>query len=160
MAIYDSIDFKWTWDGDYVLGQDGDIADSGSSGDYLESLITEVHTVLRSEFGDWQYDPNLGTNLSDFVGEPNSRENGQQIEQRIQSRLVAAQLLRPEDVIVKVIPTGKHEIFVTITVNATSTPLNKLEPGSSLIVSLVYDTLEDNVFFLDQSESARQAGSF
>lgn len=160
MANYDSIDAKWTWDGDYVVGFDGDIGGSEADGDYLESLLTEIHTVLRSEFDDWQLDPNVGTNLSDFRGEPNDRETAVRIEQRIKGRLAAARILKAEDIAVRVVPTGRHEVLIIISLNVTSTPQNNLEPGQPLVVSVVYDTLEDSVFFLDESQESRAGRSY
>jgi hypothetical protein len=160
MPIYDSIDLSWTWDGDYILGQDGDLKGSDEGGDLLESLLTEIHTVLRSEFDDWQHDPNVGANLSDFRGEPNSRETADLIKQRIKGRLAAARILQSEDIVVQTIPTGRHELLIVISLNVTSTPENNLEPGEPLVVTLVYDTLEDSVFFLDESQASRQARSY
>jgi hypothetical protein len=160
MAIYDSIDFSWSWDGDYIEGLDGDLKDSSGDKNLLESLVTEVHTVLRSETGDWLLDPSVGANLSDFRGEPNNRNTGKGLEQRVKGKLIATGIIRQEDLNVRVVPVGRHEVLTIIKVNATATPLNGLTPGQPLIISLVYDTLEDSVFFLDETEASRRARSF
>ena len=50
MADYDSIDLDFTWDGDYVVGIDGDLGDT--SKDLLQSLENEVRDILKAEFND------------------------------------------------------------------------------------------------------------
>lgn len=158
MATYDSVDAAWSFDGDYQIGHDGDLKDTSS--DYLLSVVNEIQTVVKSEFGDWAKDPNVGANLSDFVGEANDRDTGKAIEDRIRSRIVAIGIVRPEDLKIGVLPVSRHEVMISISVNATATSLNNLTPGEPLTVTLVYDTLENNTFFFEESASSRQDRSF
>lgn len=153
MANYDSVDLDFTWDGDFSVGIDGDFADNKD--DLIRSLENEIHTVMRSEFDDWEKHPNLGANLSEFRGEPNSRENGRRMEERIRSRLVAIRLVSDEDVDVRVVPVQIHQVLVMVAVRATSTPNNRLEAGQPVVVQFIYDSLEDSVFYLPPSELAR-----
>lgn len=154
MGNYDSIDLDWSWDGDYILGDDGDVRDTGY--DLLRSLVNELHTVARSEFGDWQEHPNVGSNLSDFRGEPNIREVGEAFRKRLVSRIVAAGLVLPEDISVRVVPIAKHQVAAIITIQATATSGNNISIGEPIVTTLVYDSLEDSVFFVEESRSARQ----
>ena len=158
MGLYDSIDLNWQWFGDYAIGKDGDLADT--SNDALLSLANEIQTVCAAEFDDWAMDPNVGAGLSDFVGEANDRATGKAIENRLLSRIVAIGIVRPEDMKVRVVPVGRNEIMATITVNATATSLNNLRPGEALTVTLLYDTVEQEVFFFEYAESSRTARSF
>lgn len=151
MANYDSIDLDWTWDGDYVIGEDGDIGDTRA--DLLKSFLNELHTVLRSEFDDWQEHPNLATNLSEYRGEPNVREVAVDMQQRIVARIAAVGVARAEDLNVRIVPVGKAQVLTIIQVNAMSTPGNNLTVGQPLVVSFLYDSLEDSIFFMEESKA-------
>ena len=153
MALYDSIDLDWTWDGDFIEGEDGDIKDTAE--DYITSLHNEIRTVIRSEYSDWQAHPVLGCNLSDFRGEANTRKTAEAIKARIISRLVAAGAVRQEDVFVRVIPVHAHQVLIIIRINTTPTVNNSLEPGEPTVVAFTYDSLEDSVFFLPPSQLER-----
>ncbi len=150
MANYDAIDLSWTWDGDFIIGEDGDLADT--SADYLSSLENEVRTVMRSEFTDWQEHPILGCQLSDFRGEPNTRATADAIKMRIISRLTAIGIVRQEDLSVRIVPVHAHQVLVLIDISAAATVNNGLEVGESLIVAFTYDSLEDSVFFLPPNQ--------
>lgn len=152
---FDSIDLDFSWDGDFILGNDGDVKDTRD--DLLRSFINELHTIARSEFNDWQEHPNLGANMSEFRGEPNTREVGEAMQNRLVSRLVAASLVQPEDVEVRVVPVGRHQVLCVISVSATATSGNRLTIGQPVVVTLVYDSLEDSVFFLEESQTSRNA---
>lgn len=154
MANYDSIDLDFTWDGDFKIGDDGDIADTRS--DLIQSLRNELHTILRSEFDDWELHPQLGANISEFRGQPNSRKIGRAMEDRIRTKVIGATIVQPEDIVVQVLPVGRHQVLTTITVNAASTPNNNLDPNEPLAIAFLYDSLEDSVFFLDESNTARE----
>lgn len=150
---YDSIDLAFTWDGDYVIGEDGDIGDTSS--DFISSLVQEIQTVVKGEFGDWEKFPNLCAGLNDFNGEPNTRATGDKIINRITSKLTSVGLVKVEDLKVKVVPIGTSQVLVSIRVQATPTPNNSLQLGQPLVVTLVYDTIEQSVFFLPDNVSAR-----
>jgi len=148
---YDTLDLDFSWDGDLVLGSDGDLGDNRDDG--IRSLENEIRTVVKSEMGDWQHHPSLGANLSEFRGEPNTREIGKKIEQRVVSSLTNTGIVRLEDLKVRVVPTSVHAILIIITVTAQATPYNRLSQGESIVVSLSYDSLEDSVFFLPPSRT-------
>jgi len=145
MSLYDSIDLFWTWDGDMATGSDGDIKDT--SEDYLLSFRQEIATVVKSETGDWESDPILGATLSDFLGEPNSRENGEAIESRIAIKLVEAGVVQREDIDVKVTPVSVHQVMIMINVIVVGTTANKMT-ANTVSVNLLYDTMENNLFFM------------
>lgn len=145
MSLYDSIDLLWTWDGDFATGDDGDIKDTKE--DALLSLRQEIATVVKSEIGDWESDPAIGATLSDFLGEPNSRENGEAIESRISIKLVETGVVQREDVDVKVTPVSVHQVMIMINVVVVGTTANKMT-ANTVSVNLLYDTMENNLFFM------------
>ncbi len=156
MAVYDSIDLEFTWDGDYTIGDDGDIGDTED--DYITSLIQEIRTVVQGDFGDWEKFPNLCAGLNDFNGEPNTRSTAKKIEDRVFSKITSIGLVKAEDLQVKSAPIGTSQILVTVRVQATPTPNNSLQLGQPLIITLVYDSIEQSVFFLPDNVSARDGG--
>ena len=144
--IYDAIDMDWEWSGDYILGDDGDLKDT--SDNQLRSLETEIGTICKASLLDWERDPTIGCHLSDFIGEANTRETGKDIENRIRNQLIAAQLVKPEDIFVKVVPVGLYRVMVIIRVLTIATANNKLVPGDMLSVSLVFDSTEQSEMVL------------
>lgn len=154
MANYDAVDIDWSWDGDHLVGPDGDIADT--SDDYSRSLVNEITTVIKSELLEWEKDPTIGADLSDFVGEPNTRENGARLEDRVRTRLVDSGIVVPEDLTVRVIPLSIHRVMISITVLALATVNNDLTVGEPIVVNLVFDTTENGTFVLPISELRKE----
>lgn len=153
MANYDAIDLAFSWDGDFSAAPNGDLLDT--SDDHIVSLENEIRDEMKSEFGDWQLHPQRGANISEYRGEPNTREVGLSMRDRAYSRLVAAGLVRPEDLTIRVVPVSISQVMIIIRVHATATPNNRLTVGQPLVVSLLYDTVEDSVFFFQESKTSR-----
>lgn len=146
MAIYDSIDTRWSWDGDYDVDIQGDLADTKDN--LLESLAIEIQTALKSEMGDWQMDPSIGANLFEFRGEANTRELGAAITDRVKSSLVTQGIVFASDLSIRVVPTHPNEVLIIVTVSATPTQANGLSIGEPVQVTFLYNTTEHDLFFL------------
>jgi hypothetical protein len=144
---YDDTDIRWTWNGDFGLGSDGDLADT--TGDHLESLIQEIHTVIASEFDDWEIYPNRAAGLGDFVGEGNTRSTGDQIHDRVRLALTSSGLVREEDLAIRVIPVHMHRVLIHIKVNALPTANNKLL-DDPLVTQILFDYNERGIYTLDR----------
>jgi len=144
MANYDSIDLDYTWDGDYRIADDGDIKDT--TDDYTKSFVNEITTIVKADLLDWELEPTLGTNLSDFVGEANTRENGEAIEDRVRISLIDSGIVSPEDLFVRVIPLSIHRVMISIAVLTLATSNNRLSAGEPVVVTLVFDTTEGGIF--------------
>jgi hypothetical protein len=143
---YDKIDLEWTWNGDFNVGRDGDLADTES--DQIQSLIQEIQTVAQSALDDWAEHPSLGAGIDDFVGEANSRETARKIESRLEGALTLNNIVRDEDLNVRVVPIGPHTILVTITVEALATQNNSLE-NNTVTTTVVFDYFERGVVFVE-----------
>jgi len=154
MANYDAIDLEWSWDGDYSIDENGDLKDT--SADLIESIVQEVRTVIKSESFDWEKDPTVGANLNDFKGEPNNRFTGQAIQDRIKSAISNIGVAQSGDISVRVVPVHNNQVLILVRILAEASPGNSLEPGDLVRVDLVYDTLEDGVFFLLDDQVAKQ----
>lgn len=155
MGNYDSIDLDFTWSGDYVVGQDGDLGDT--SDDFIRSLVNEVRTVCQSEYGDWERDPAVAADLADFRGEPNTRVTGDKIRDRVKSRIVSTGIVRAEDLFVRVTPVHIHQVLVMIRIQAQATPGNSLVVGEPIQINLIYDSSEHDIFFLPPPAHEREA---
>lgn len=155
MANYDSYDLDWSWDGDFIRGDDGDFKDT--SYDAIQSLLNEIRTIVRSEIGDWQLHGLLASNLSDFLGEPNTEETANNIRERIISSLSTFETVLPSDLNVRIVPVQRHLVMILISISIEATQFNSVTAGEPVKVALTYDTLEDTVFFLQESELNKQA---
>lgn len=157
MATYDSNDALFTWDGDYEVGPDGDLGNSLSNP--IAPLLTQIHQILRSETGDWLNHTFMGSNLSDFHGEPNTPASAKLLEERIRSSLTAYNTVRSEDLIIRVIPINSNQLLIALAINVNATPTNGLKPGEPAVISLTYDSLEDQVFFMPINQLVRNYGA-
>lgn len=146
MGFYDDIDLDFSWQGDFLIGSDGDLKDT--SDDYLLALVNDIRDITKSELGDWYKDPQFACSLSEFQGMKNTRETGKALENRVKSRIIALNLVKSEDLIVKVTPVHINQVMILITILATSTPENKLEIGEPIKLSFVYDSTENGIYFM------------
>jgi len=148
-GVYDDIDVRFAYNGDFLLGDDMDLKDT--SDDTIDSMIEQLHDVAASAFQDWELYPNRGATLDDFVGEPNTRETGDRIHDRLKLSIIAAGILAEEDMEIKVIPVHINKVLVMIKVSAIATPTNSLGSGNNIVVKFVFDYLERGVFFWNQT---------
>lgn len=153
MSNLDSIDLDFSWNGDYLIGHDGDLLDT--SDDLLRSLVNEIQTIVKSDFGDWLKQPNLGAGLNDFKGEGNTRDTGNKIKQRLVTKLTANNLLRQSDLQIKITPVHTHQVLIMIRVQADATAGNHLQAGQPVIVNLIYDSSEGAIFYLPENQIKR-----
>lgn len=150
MGIYNAIDLQWEYDGDFAVGKDGDLKDT--SYDEIQALIQEVQSVVRSKFKDWKAHPSLTANLQEFRGEPNTRQTGKRIEERIFSTLVNNSIVQAGDLNVRVVPVHIHQVAVLIRISALATPQNSLVLGQPIVITLIYDSVEDSVFYIPENK--------
>jgi len=150
---YDSVDFDFTWDGDLVLDTQGDLKDTSS--DLLMSIKNEIFTVVKSSLGDWREDINVGADLDDFIGEPNSRDTAEGIETRLRSAL--SEILAVQDLGIRIIPVNIYKILIVLTLEVLPTPQNGLKAGTTIKITFLYDYLEKGVY-VDIEDYAHFAG--
>lgn len=139
---YDSIDIDFSWDGDLIVDQQGDIQDT--SYNLLTSLQNEIFCILKSDLEDWRETPNYGADLGDFIGEPNIESVAKAIEERVTSALSI--IIAQSDIKVRVVPVGVHRVLLTVNVEVLATTGNKLRAGDLVSVSFIYDYFERGVF--------------
>jgi len=139
---YDSVDLDFSWDGDLLLDNQGDIKDT--SEDLLLSIRNEMFTIVKSSLGDWKEDITVGADLDDFVGESNSRETAENIKIRLESSL--SQLVSVSDVEIRVTPVSIYKVLISLSLAVLATAENRIQSGTVISATFLYDYLEKGVY--------------
>ena len=140
--IYDSIDFDFTYDGDFVVDETGDIADTAD--DLLRSIKNEIFSYVISDLQDWREHPNIGSDLADFVGEPNVKATAEAIQSRLQASL--SQIVASSDLGIRVVPVGIHKVLIILNILVKATVENRRQSGDTISISFLYDYFDRGVF--------------
>ena len=148
-GVYDAIDMRWTWNGDYSLGHDGDLADTST--DVLLSLLQDIHDVCASAAQDWELLPNWGAQLDDFIGEPNVRSRANMLHDRVRLALTNTNTVAEKDLQIRVIPVHRHKVMILIAIQVMPTARNQLaETTNKIRTALVFDFVEQGMLFWDK----------
>lgn len=147
--VYDAIDLRFGWNGDYSVSPDGDLEDTSTN--TLQSLIDQIHDICASALKDWEIYPARGAGLDDFHGEPNTRSTGTRIHDRLRIAIVSAGLVAENDLSIRVAPIHINKVLILISIDAVPTEANGLVAGEELVISLVFDSVEQETFFLDKT---------
>lgn len=146
---YDATDLSFGFDGDFTIGQDGDLGDTSS--DAIIALRQEVQSIVKSEFGDWKAHPTFAANLSEYIGEPNTRTIGKAIEERVKSSIISHGVVKAEDLDVRVLPVHIHQMLILIKIMAMATPDNSLVLGQPIVTALIYDSVESSIWHVNEN---------
>ena len=142
--IYDRTDLAWSTRGDLVIGHNGDIMDTYE--DPLRSLYQEVRTRVMSVLGDWILYPDLGANIEDFVGEPNTKLTAEAIKTKIVASITRNGLIHNADLQVKYSPIDIDKIMFRISIAVAPTAING---GSNYLgLNFLYDYSENHAYFV------------
>lgn len=95
MANYEAVDLRFSADGDLIVDGGGKMLDSATFP--LLSLKQEIITRVRSNIGDWNDHPWLGTNMQAFIGEPNNEDTIQKIVSSLRHGLTVDNLVSNDD---------------------------------------------------------------
>jgi len=145
---YDNTDLYWSWNGDYAFAA-GDLKDTST--DALRSLMQDIHTVCASSMRDWENYPGLGATIDDFLGEPNNASTAARVSDRLKISLVAAGVANSNDLHIKIVPVHMNKVLIVIGIDAIATAFNTLSPDDKLVVTFVFDSVEQQMTFLDQT---------
>lgn len=102
-------DIKMTLDGDLVI-------DAGDIGlvNGIDWFVQEVNKIVRTNNPEWELHPNVGASLEDFAGQPNVREVGRAIEERLHAKITEDNIQFPGTLSIKVVPVSISDIKVYI----------------------------------------------
>ena len=146
---YDIVDIQYSAHGDLAIATveqsqlGGDI--STTAHDRIKGIQQLITTYIRSTKGAFRDMIDVGTDLDSFIGEPNTRELGEKIQQAITNTLVNAGVVRAGDLRVSVTPIDIHSILVSLHLNAAATPQNSLKQDG-LVLAYMFDTIEADMW--------------
>ena len=142
MALnYDAIDLIWSTPGDYIIGPDGDLADTRF--DVLLAIAQDLYDRCKSDTGDWQEIPLMGATLSDFAGEPNTAANGRSIRDRLWNALQVYGTISGSDLSIDVFPVAKDKIAIKVQLRVAPTAQNRHSRLFERVI--VYDYAENHI---------------
>lgn len=131
------VDLYWTQEGDFALDTSKEDLRS-TKDDHYRCLVQQILGRVMSNKGDWDLQKSTGCNVSDFLGQANTRITGQKLQERLVSELTRDALVSPSSLRVDVVPTGKSSIEIFIQV---------APPGSrqAIRLSFGYDLSENRL---------------
>tara|TARA_R110002020_G_scaffold268819_3_gene484129 strand:- start:79579 stop:80034 length:456 start_codon:yes stop_codon:yes gene_type:complete len=140
--LYDTNDLFFSFEGDFDVDESGDLRDTLY--DPLRSIRQQILTRVKSEKGDWQYQGSIGANLSNFVGEPNSRETGMAIKNAVRVALGQHALVDLNGVKIDVMPISRTMIALRVEVAYLRTSENSV--SDPLLLNFLYDYIDNNIY--------------
>lgn len=141
-AIQDKVDLLFGSTGDFALGQDNDLADTG--GDVLYSFKQECLSRIKSGTLDWALHPYLGSDLDDIAGEPSSREVAERGVEKIRNALTMGAFIPVADVNIKYTPVKNNAIFYVLKIKVAPTIENDMT--SEVQLNLLFNIDQKNIF--------------
>lgn len=87
------------------------------------ALKQTIHSRLRTDAPDWYHHPSMGGNLTDLIGEPNTRETGEWGAELIMQAMTYDGMLSPLQLSIRPTPISDTDIvfFVTVALDETET---------------------------------------
>jgi len=141
MKSYRVNDLLWTWSGDIVVGDNGDLSDTKAES--VRSFYQEVQTRVRSDLKDWQLHPQLGADLSSLMGEPNDKTTAEEGKTRIINALIKDGFCDRNRIKVRYMPVSRHHIYYDIGIT-----LPDLRYDEELKMSILFSSMEQTVQIL------------
>ena len=142
--IYDKTDLYWTFDGDLLVGPEGDLYSTEE--DPLRSLIQEVKTRIMGDQEDWELYPDVGSGLSDLIGEPNNKATAESGKAKIIAALTRDGLVASSDIGIKYMPTGPYSLFYKLVIATAATDQNY--QTEYVEIKVLFDYLSGNLHFI------------
>jgi phage baseplate assembly protein W len=142
--IHDRTDLFWTSRGDIKIGGDADLMDTEY--DPLRSFVQEIETRVAADQGDWKNFPNVGSGISDFVGEPNNAATAEAIKTRVISALARDGFIRTRDMKIKYMPVDIDKLLLRASFKVAPTARNV--NTETLVRTMLYSYSDNNVYFV------------
>ena len=127
-------DYRWSLDGDFVM-VNGDLVDTNAIPG--KAFLQEVADRVISSVGDWKLQPNKGSNVDDYIGDPNINLTHARIQNSISFALTKDRFLDQQDFKVTAAPIAIDQVAVRIDFD---TSLTDLVPDSTIQLNIIYDT--------------------
>lgn len=115
MPGYEATDLRFAADGDLIVEQGGAVTDTSISP--LLSFKQEIITRVLSSAGDWSEHPWLGTNASQYVGEPVNEDTMEALLVSLRHGLTADGLVKDKDLEILWAQWDTNSVGILITVD-------------------------------------------
>jgi len=109
MGLYILLDAASTFSGDFTLSNQGDVALANT----FNSQVSAANYWLRTDHSDYAASTEVGANLGEFIGENNTEETLEAMEEQTFDSLVR-NLFYPEDIRVEAVPFDYDEALVAV----------------------------------------------
>lgn len=127
------VDLKWSYVGDFTIFK-GDLEDTSKV--FGEAFIQEVRSRISDHIGSWATKPNIGSNIDEFEGLPNTKETGERLKADLSYALTKDGFLSKSDFSLSAVPVSETQILVRLTFLGilTDEPLD-----SKIIANIIFD---------------------
>ena len=120
MSTYNEIDIQVTPSGDLSLSSDGGFALISASGVLKQDVTFRVRTN-RDEF---EPHPDVGADLDEIIGEPNTRETAGIGNRKIQYSLTSDGMVRDRDLSIRGVPIALDKVVYYVFIRNGTEQLN------------------------------------
>ena len=148
MPGYEAVDLRFSADGDLIVDEGGAVTDTSISP--LLSFKQEIISRILTSRGDWERHPWLGTNASQYIGEPVNEETMESLIYALRHGLTADGLIRDRDLDILWAQLDINAVGILITVEVG---VLDLETQGRLEIPFVFDFEDLGVVIFDQQES-------
>jgi len=109
---YTTQDILLSESGDFVVDDTGDLALATIDQTTKQDAIFYLYT----EFGDFTGQPDLGSRVSDFIGEPNTKGNAQLLKAEMLRAITTDGRFASRDIAIQIVPIAIDEILAYVTI--------------------------------------------
>lgn len=125
------VDLKVDEDGDLVVGDNGDLALATP----VETIVQDIIFRIRTQHNDYELDPLIGANINIFLGEPNTRRNGDLIKEQVYHALTRDNRLRRPQFNVEVVPVGMDTVLILVIITDRIDQFD----GNNLLINFTFN---------------------
>jgi hypothetical protein len=100
MIYYDDTDLALTLDGDFIIDETGDLKIVSE----FECTADDINMAVKTQKNDSEVFPQFGADLEELIGQPNTREVGDDGRNKIIEELVNNKIVNSDDLEVVPIP--------------------------------------------------------
>ena len=138
MANYDSVDLLMSEDGDLQIDPEGDLY--STSHDRIIAIQQDIRNIIQNTTGAFEHYPTLAADLTEFVGEPNTRENAEAIARKIERTLINLGTVLKGDIKVEVNASGLNSVMIQVMLLAYPTIYNTV--SSQVVITLFFNSTD------------------
>ena len=112
MGAYTTQDLYFTTDGDFAVDATGDLAYADTDADVRQEAIINLYTPV----GEFPAFPLLGSNLVDFIGEANTKNNAGLMKQEVVRALTQYAGFDSSDLTTVITPIAVDAVMISLTI--------------------------------------------